>query len=359
MDWLFSAIGLTSSTPEQKKISQQQQDIKYLGDRNPFGDHELLHIYRAYHARLGLAKENKQTSFLQDIGILCYSAGKDEGIKEERTLILQAVESKILPPNFGNTLYQTSFLRSKELSDYDSSFLAPPEGFVDDDFTRQAKLEAFFDGVSNSGRRGAKKALNIFVQACKQYPSTDNDPAFVSPQHVLIDPTEFVDMGYRVALAAAFLDATSKDDDEDVGRFLPGENISNHPDLKALVISLKAFATRRKQWVEQSAMPSSKLLSFVSAEDIFEWGEHVAPMLAASLASLIHQICFPRRPPPPSRSTFEFPQLSHESAFFDTPSCPLLFSFACMSPSLSGEVGNSCSTMCDCEGLYLTLFLMF
>jgi hypothetical protein len=153
----------------------------------------------------------------------------------------------------------------------------------------------------------------------------------------LIDPIELVDIGYRVALASAFLSAAVSDDD-DVGRFLPPDSVSSESGLQALSTSLRAFATKRKQRIERSAVPSSELLLLVSAEDVAEWGEQVAPMFAASLSSLMHQIFFPHRPAPPTRSSFDFPLLSNESTFFDSPSCPLLFSFACMSPSLSGEV---------------------
>lgn len=330
-------MGLTSSAPEPQ-LSRRQQDIKHLGDRMPFGDKELFIIHQAYHERLDLAASNQQISFLVDIGVSCFTDSKEEEQNvEERKLILQALESKILPRDFGNRLYQTSFLSPKDVSDYDAPSSSIPANGIDDEYTRLAKLEAFFDGVALCGRRGAAKTLTVLVKACRQHPSGETNVGFASPQPTMIDPTELVDIGYRVALASAFLSSASNDDG-DVGRFLPPANISSRSGLQALSTSLKAFATRRKQRLERSANPSSELLTLVSAEDVAEWGEHVAPMFAASLSSLIHQIVFPHRPPPPTRSSYEFPQLSSESTFFDSPSCPFLFSFACMSLSLSGEV---------------------
>jgi hypothetical protein len=333
-------MGVISSTP-QPQLSRRQQDIKYLGDRMPFGDDELYRIHNAYHERLHLAATNQHISFLVDIGALCFSDREEAGKNiEERRLILQALESKILSPNFGNRLYRTSFLPSRHISDYESSISSTPVNGNDDEYTRLAKLEEFFEGVALCGRRGAAKTLNCLVKACQQHPSSEENGGFASPQSTrptLIDPIELVDIGYRVALASAFLSAAASDDD-DVGRFLPPDSVSRDSGLQALSTSLKAFATKRKQRIERSAVPSSELLSLVSAEDVAEWGEQVAPMFAASLSSLMHQIIFPHRPAPPTRSSFEFPLLSNESTFFESPSCPLLFSFACMSPSLSGEV---------------------
>eukprot|EP00980_Cylindrotheca_fusiformis_P010551 scaffold2334_cov118-Cylindrotheca_fusiformis.AAC.23 len=323
-------MGITSSTPEPQ-LSRRQQDIKYLGDRMPFGDAELIQLHNAYHERLDLVSTKQHISFLVDIGVLCFS---ESSKAEERKLILEAVESKILSPNFGNRLYETSFLSSGQASDYDSSSSAMPAN-DDDDFTRLSKIEAFCDGVALCGRRGASKTLSVLVKACQQHPASEENGGSDSSQSTLIDPVELVDMGYRVALASAFLSAASKD--EDVGRYLPPETVTSHPGLQALSNSLKAFATKRKQRIERSSTPSSESLSLVSAEDVAEWGEHVAPMFAASLSSLIHQVFFPQHPPPPTRSSFEFPILSAESTFFDTTSCPFLFSFACMSPALSGE----------------------
>jgi hypothetical protein len=334
-------MGIISSTP-QPQLSRRQQDIKYLGDRMPLGDDELYRIHNAYHERLDLAATNQHVSFLVDIGTLCFSDRGEEGKNidiEERRLILQALESKILSPNFGNRLYRTSFLPSRHVSDYESSISSTPVNGNDDEYTRLEKLEAFFDGVALCGRRGATKTLNVLVKACQQHPSSEENGGIASPQSTeptLIDPIELVEIGYRIALASAFLSAAANDDD-DVGRFLPPDSVSSDH-LQALSTSLKSFATKRKQRIERSDVPSSELLSLVSAEDVAEWGEQVAPMFAASLSSLMHQIIFPHRPAPPTRSSFEFPLLSDESTFFDSPSCPLLFSFACMSPSLSGEV---------------------
>lgn len=369
-------MGVASSTPEQA-ISPKQKDIAYLGDRMPFGDDELYHLYDAYQQRKSLASRKQQISFLVDVGVLCFMRTKaGESEMKERKLLIQAMESKILPPNFGNRLYQTSFIGSHDVSDYDISS-ANGTG-EEDEFTHRTKLESFFDGVALCGRRGATKTLQVLVKACKQHESPPENGAVSSPfetaakQATLIDPIELISMGYRVALASAFLSASAKQDgQEDVGQFLPPEKVSDHPGLISLATSLRAFATKRKQRIEREALPPSKLLELVSAEDVAEWGEQMVPMFAAPVSSLMHQLFFPHRPPPSTRSSFEFPRISSESTFFDGPASPLLFSFSCMSPSLSGEVRllldhrkcdkksakNSVTTCCFPH--LLTFFLLF
>jgi hypothetical protein len=265
--------------------------------------------------------------------------------------LLQAVEQTILPPNFGNRLYQTCFLRSQDVSEYDTNDdKIPMEG--DDDYTRVAKLEAFFDALSNCTRRGAKNTLKVLMACCQQHPapaadtstSTSTDNGFANAKtKTLIEPLEFVNIGYRVALASAFLSSTehSKDEHQDVGRFLPDKDASEHPGLVALSNSLVDLATKRKQRKERSSTPTTEKVQLVDEHDIQEWAEHVAPLFASCLATFMHTIFFPDRPNPPSRTSFEYPELSgFDSTFFPQGNSPLLFSFGCMSSSLSGEVSK-------------------
>ena len=76
----------------------------------------------------------------------------------------------------------------------------------------------------------------------------------------------------------------------------------------------------------------------VSKMDFIDWSELHSPLLSSTLPSLMHEVFFPDRPYPPSRTPFLFPSISSESAFFNHPASPLLFSFASMSSSLGGAV---------------------
>lgn len=362
--------------------SRLQQDIEYLGDRMPFGDAELLQVYRVYQKlqqKFRGDEENNKSSFLKDVGALSASESmkkkrspnpptpeeiaKQEqeraSLLEERFYLLEAVERKILPPGFGNKLYQTCFVASS--SEYDEEPI--PATVEEDEYTRMAKLEKFFEGLANGTRRDRKTVTSCLIKCCKQHPppaeSSEasnnqfaNDFAYggysASPTQTkndnFIDPMELVDIGYRLCLAAAFLkeaSSTSNDDenDQDLGRFLPSENEKAlNPGLKALSNSLASTATRRKQRMYHSTSPSDELASLVEPDDVYEWVERVAPMFGSILPTFLHALFFPNKAAPPTRSSFDYPRISQESTLFPTNSSPLLFSFGCMSPALGGEV---------------------
>lgn len=353
-------MGVMSSAPT-RVLTKEQKDIKYMGDRMPFGDEELYLLYRAYHTRLGLDK-TLRVSFIVDIGA---SVGGQEDM-EERSMLLQAVEQKILPLGFGNRLYQTAFCKHGNgggVSEYDAgddngnASKSVAVDTEDDEYTRLAKLERFFEGASNCGRRGSKEVLKVLVACCEPQTapesalsSSNSNTTTASTAIVYINPMELITMGYRVALASAFLQATTarsdNDEDEDVAAYLPNEqDSSKSPALVSLANSLLDCATRRKQRVERSNTPTSNnkdkiQQQVVNLDDVFEWAEQVAPLFASSLATLTHNLFFPNRPYPPTRTSLEYPRLLTESTFFDHGSSPLLFSFGCMSSSLSGEVST-------------------
>ena len=341
-------MGTSSSTPQQT-LSPHQRDIQYLGDRMPFGDEELYHIYKAYQQLLKQPQSEK-LSFLTDMGVLCVPPEE----REQVMVLLQAVEKTILPPGFGNRMYEQCFLRSNDPSEYSRDNVQKPPETVDE-YTRMAKLEAFFEGLSNGTRRGGKKTLQVFLACCQPHPAPPEDnvtaatPDFAygganATPKTLIDPLEFVTMGYRVALASAFLSSTehSKDEHQDLSRFLPDEkDDSAHVGLVALANSLVDLATKRRQR-QQPASSDQEPLKLVEEEDVQEWAEHVAPLFASSLATFLHIVFFPNKPYPPTRTSFDYPDLSgFESAFFSQGNSPLLFSFGCMSSALSGEVSTN------------------
>mmetsp|Transcript_11333 Transcript_11333/g.14201 ORF Transcript_11333/g.14201 Transcript_11333/m.14201 type:complete len:738 (+) Transcript_11333:81-2294(+) len=90
----------------------------------------------------------------------------------------------------------------------------------------------------------------------------------------------------------------------------------------------------------------------VSLEAFINWTELHAPCLSSTIETFIHYIFFadPDKPYPPQLTEFKFPtlQLQH-SAFFKCPSSSLLFKFALMSPSLSGNWRRLYTS--DCDGL--------
>ena len=413
---------------------QLKEDIRYLGDRMPFGDDELLLVYRAYQRLIsenhsvGMNEElcsetnssngsKQRISFLADVAVLALeeqqkrmkmmrASQRATSISmefrtevenpqqqlEERLILLKAVEQTILPPRFGNTLYQAIFLRDGDPSLYDENDggAAASLQVNDDEFTRKARLEKFFEGLSNGTRRGSKNAIQCMIQCCpaRDAPNEESDasssggaapPPFSTPSNDFayggstttsaaptkryISPMDFVTLGYRVGLAAAFLRATTlpkqpknneSDDDEqeeeeevepDVSQFIPppydDENAQNSdPGLWSLAHSLAEIPLKRKQRELRSFEPYMQVdldKQAVCEDDILEWAEQVAPMFGSILPTFLHLIFFPNKPTPPSRTSFEYPQILQESFVFGHGNSPQLFSFGCMSAALGGE----------------------
>jgi hypothetical protein len=414
-------MGISSST--NSGSSQLQKDMKYLGDRFPFGDEELLLVYRAYQRLINddlddsfkplgdnadqqeQPKQPRRVSFLMDIATLAleeHAQGQQrrrpsqratsistqfiiyDPIQQlqERRVLLEVVEEKILPPGFSNTLYRQCFLRPGDKSEYDYNDendvvgSAVPEDSVDE-YTRISRLEKFFEGLSDGTRRGSKASIQCMIRCCtaqeplsqmdddfKSTPSvapdisysnvySNNDAIASRDSKVYIRPLEFVTIGYRVGLAAAFLKATTKpnrrngeqgeeDDEPDVAQLLPPlDDAESGPGLQALANSLSEIPLKRQQRMNRTSTlytEAELMKQLVDEDDILEWAEQVGPMYGSILPTFLHLIFFPNKPTPPSRTSFEYPQLSQESTLFPSGNSPLLFSFGCMSSALGGEV---------------------
>mmetsp|Transcript_31603 Transcript_31603/g.76644 ORF Transcript_31603/g.76644 Transcript_31603/m.76644 type:complete len:568 (-) Transcript_31603:2444-4147(-) len=377
-------MGITSSTEsttgrqQQEKQSQQRQvdDVKYLGERCPFGDSELHHMYESYNKLLhslelkkkiqmknhqnenSLGEEEPKNShsspqqqddheqqqeqqqdpstsppstspsppppprpsFLSDLGVHSYSVALEHSNArsrnrrtrnqttqaqqaqpsptllvdpntakqqaeaqqlqlldkvEERRLMIQVMEKRILTAEFGTKLYKQCFVSPSnhtisdrsayddddvDASESDGMGISKVVGDGDgDEFTRRSKLETFFDGLSNTTRRGPKPALKCLIKCCTDARKSNNDnhtggtnsstyppPPSLSPSTTtnnfaysstygngshnnnhnnnnnnfmyggggdatntdgpkFIDTVEFVTLGYRVGLASSFM----------------------------------------------------------------------------------------------------------------------------------------------------------
>ena len=371
-------MGASASVVDEE-LERKQNDIAYLGDRFPFGDAELSQLYRVYQQLQsnhtgpatskcqGAGTDNSHSksrsdetdnthhaataasSFLKEAGLLSYQdvrrrktkepnptpkqgedgeaevaeqAAADAKLCDERLCLLEAVERKILPIGFGNRLYQTCFLRATEVSEYDEESKNPntilptiaPED--EDEYTRIARLEKFFEGLANGTRRDRKTVTQCLIKCCQQHPppppsplhtenTTSAAPAATdtfaygggtnrnsheqehgqgreSLNRSYINPVELINLGYRLCLAAAFLKEAgecSDNEEYDVGRFLPPTAVECAPGLTALSNSLSAVATKRKQRQIRSTVPTDQQLTLVvDDEDIHEWVEQVAPV---------------------------------------------------------------------------------
>ena len=344
-------MGTTTSKPA---LTEAQQDIKHLGDRYPFGDDEIWRMYNCFQK---IQESSNRTSFLSDWAVHCTSLTKEEtlrdengtilkALQEEKSILIQIVENKILPPGFGNKLEMTAFASHKNDADYSNTTIIPAAGNLDT-YTRMVRIEKFFDGVSNCGRRGGREALAVLFACCAENhnpPSTDSDGQMV----VVANIQDLLNMSYRIALAAAFLNA-AKRDDCNMGKFIPvSDNVTNDPAMRALGQSVMAFCKRKRSRDSPlGAVEANDTLEqgWVQKNEFTEWSEANAPLLPSALATFMHCIFFPDTPYPPSRTAFNFPRLPAESTFFNSASSTLLFSFACMASALGGTVSSIIMTL--------------
>jgi hypothetical protein len=337
-------MGNSSGKPD---LTHEQSDIKYLGDRFPFGDSELLRLYRCYVA-LQQRPPDEKTTFLRDWAVsgivLAPGEANDsdnlQALREKRSIQMQIVESEILPAGFGEKLERVAFLRP---ADRKSS---PAEQQEEDEYTRMARLDTFFDGLANCGSRGGRAALGTLFQACVEgdtHPASSKDLVDKDGNEIKARVIDVLNLAYRMSLATAFLRA-SEDDQEGL---LPDNAASSSSAASAESMALNSLASscvdhvcrqRIRRSVAVDDMDDSDLdLGYCSKMDFLEWSEATAPLLSTILPTFMHGLLFPEKPYPPSRTPFAFPRLNHESAFFSKSNSTMLFSFASMSKSLGGE----------------------
>ena len=342
-------MGTSFSTYGANSLSREQQDIQHLGSRYPFGDGELWKLYRIFHEKRDRLPE---VSFLSEWAAACTILKPDEPrgedptedlkrLREEKLMLMQVVENKILPPDFGRKLETAAFSLSEDDGGIGGGVGASTVSETDQqrlqrvEETRLARLEKFFDGASNVGRRGGRKALGVLFDCCVVQKNGHGQPG----EENLAPAKDLLELGYRLTLASEFLEAASKD--EPMGGWIPPEK-ANQASLEALGKSLLDFVRKKRSRFNYGGTPPSDSAALdeglVTKIDFQEWSESVTPVLPSSLATLMHHIFFPEKPYPPSRTPFSFPKLDSDSVFFAEPTSPLLFSFSCMSKSLGGTV---------------------
>jgi hypothetical protein len=434
-------MGLTSSKPDNP-FGELKTLVSRLGDRNPFGDDEILRISRcmaylvtirgksAANADDENPKENNHcnvttsNTFLTDWAVFCstlppaefspdsqyvdllsvdsnlllessYSA---EVITRQQRIrhIMTIIEKHVLPPNFGDTLCENYFtllapMGSNDLvndTNADSPLDAPRR-------IAWERLEKFMDGASETSRRGSRKALTCIYKCCALHGDTTQKAS----------AKDLIDLAYRLALASTIykkytknqIDMEEQDErfrlralqkEEKEMKIQEGKIDSNQEEENAdgqqdedddeeedeeeavippfdpstmfpqdigetLTTSLLQYSFAPSVGLSQgldpgldgnetsSANGNGKNPNKVSLEIFLAWAETTAPCLSSTIETFMHQIFFPDKPYPPSRSEFVFPNLRHRHSAFvpkktNSESSPLLFTFATMSPSLGG-----------------------
>jgi len=252
-----------------------------LGERYPFGDKELIKLLAIYESLLD--KGSKPGSFLLKLTLISYCT--NPGLKENKTFQIRTILDR-----FG--------LRQFDKKLKDKLYHKDADG-----------LTLFLDGVAQCNRRGCRKASIALFELC----SDDKKTAKAS---------EVVNLGYRLCLASSYLSQE---------KLLLPQSSKNH--LNYLYESL---LTHEEVYFDK--LPDG----FVSLERYLSWVEQKFPLFGASLSTFLHHILFPDDPFPASQTPLYFPVLRYDlnnysSSFFSNPSDAYLFSFACMSSSLTGD----------------------
>jgi hypothetical protein len=335
-----------AATDERKRLRQ-------LGERHPFSDDELRTLLRCF-TYVSNKKQQKQKddddSFLMDLVVGCAERnhhGESEGLQAkpleaDLATTLTFIETNVLPKMF------SSHLRRAALPN--EAPTAVPHNPAPLDATNVALVE-FLEGMTRLfGRSGSgtRTSLELIFSCCC---IVDNN----TPQNEYANAHELTTLGYQLGLSSFFLSQQikgAKAEDDSAGVFElppPSSKLSGKgdPSLFSLARSLCDVERNgmRSAGIPPSSNPSDDADN-VSASTFFAWAEAVAPLLSATLPTLMHQLMFPLKKFSPSRQPFLFPDMKGQTSFFfEHPFSPRLFSFACMSLSLGGAVSRN-SLLC-------------
>lgn len=332
-----------NSVPSSSNLTPEQLDVKLLGERFPFGDAELVLLYKSYQKWLLMVADGGSTTFLCDWSAQC--GALDDRVARK----ILDTEMQILPKNFGNALFHASFCAPGDLKQYSldnkgeneipTSKDASANPSLVDEYTRKSRLDTFFEGLAGCSRRGAKSALTVLFET--EYVLQDSthitNSGKDSASEKRISAQGFVETGYRIALASAFVQSS-----KNVHEFLPDPDKEDA--LQTFSQSIVEKGRRRRQ---RSGLPGCTTAEcpflekgLVELADILEWSDAVAPMFACILPTFFHFVLFPTTPFPRSRTAFEPPVIDSPSSFFTSQHVvtnPRIFTVACLSASLTGD----------------------
>ena len=270
-----------------------QAQIKKLAERYPFNEEELEQLIRCHSALL----DNKNSdTFLTKIGMSSpYSYFFLPGNEMRRHI--EIVEDKILPQGFG------SCLRAAISVDL----------FVDCANEGDLSLERLLEGVADTGQRGHKDALRVIWDIC----------SYMAEFEDKIQPSQIIDLCYRLAFAAEVLVSPDADD--------------------------KAIVTKLDSEHEGACSSLEKSLSLAGENDLvtkkqfFDWAETMAPQISTTLSTFMHNLLFHGKMKHKLNFVpLQLPQLDQRSDIFDETHIPNMFALACTSPSIAGPVRIHC-----------------
>jgi len=213
-------------------------------------------------------------------------------------------------------------------------------------------LNQFLEGITKlcgrSGLRLSLEVLSILCIHCNNNSSSQDE----DPRTQRVKAHHLVYLAYQIGLASFLLTPKKSDGDGEESQtycldecmlLQSGLSIEN-PSLLALsqsLLKVEQFGLEGGTPAQTPENNNHDSDQTVSMQTFTMWAETVVPLMSATLPTLMHQVIFHGKPFSPSRQPFLFPDLRDQtSSFFDNPFSPRLFSFACMSLSLGGEVSS-------------------
>uniref|UniRef100_A0A7R9W6W9 Oxidation resistance protein 1 n=1 Tax=Pseudictyota dubia TaxID=2749911 RepID=A0A7R9W6W9_9STRA len=259
--------------------------IHKLENRYPFDEQELEILLRCH---ADLLVTTKGGSFLNKLAhcspyAFFFLPGDEIGNR------VNLVETKILPPRFGEKLKEAIF------ADAFPQFANEGE---------EKALETFLEGVADCGRRGPREALRVLFDCCNEENNAE------------VEVKELVDLCFRLSVASEIIVVPTVDDAALNARLNSGSSSA------ALAKSLAEFSGTKET---------------VSRSTFIEWSNSMMPLFASALSTFVHNIIFHGKQFPAGRTPYLRPTLDHASDIFESSDSPLLFPLGCMTPKMGGK----------------------
>jgi len=118
----------------------------------------------------------------------------------KRKKVIPFIEERILPTNFGYVLETAAYVCNNQITQQTN-----PQA-ISDPFGEDKYLNKFLDGVSQSGRKGGRAALEIMFDACVLMKSE----TIVNNQLQSVGSSNLIDLGYRLLIASFLLSLEEK-----------------------------------------------------------------------------------------------------------------------------------------------------
>jgi len=262
----------------RRAITNENESLKKNDEINKLGDRYPFgddELHKLVNVYESLINYDDEDSFLLRLSLKCCSLPEEESLE----LKMETIVKKFVLRNCGRKLEKMLLYIG---------------------------LDSFLDVLAQCLRRGSRNASIVFFELCSDDKET-------------VDAFDIVSLGYRLSLATAYLLQ------EDEKLLLPQSSEAN---LNYFTDSLLTHENDNFETLQGRRVCLERFLSWT----------YKFPLFSSSFSTFLHHILFPEKPFPASYSPLYLPNLNcQSSAFFSAPTSPYLFTFACISPSFSGQ----------------------